>query len=133
MKYLASAALLAFTSLALVGCHDPITADTDVVDPYPNVTFSSQTLSDAVRLNPATVTESATGNMEVSQPIRGLSDDPLHIQYKFVWLDKLGRSVTPEMTWRYKRLEPKVPDFLAASSSSDEVVDYRILLRWSRP
>jgi len=133
MKRTACLGLLALAGLTLVGCHDPITADSDVVDPYPKVTFSSETLSKAVRLNPPATTTSVTGNLEVSQPIRGISDDPLDIQYKFVWLDRLGRSVTPEMTWRYKRLEPKVPDFIAASATSDEVVDYRILLRWSRP
>ncbi len=124
---------VAALGLALAGCHDPITAKPDVVDQYPHVTFSKKSLAKAVRLNPPTVTQTDTGNLAVSQPIRSIAGEGLDIEYKFVWLDKLGRGVRPEMTWRYKRLEPNQPDMLTASASSDEATDYQIQLRWSLP
>lgn len=118
----------------LSGCRSaPIASKPDVVSEYPKVTLSSKSLSKAVALNPAVVTRSATGNLQVSQPIRSMSKGGIDIQYRFIWLDEMGRSIQPEMTWRYKRLEPQVPETISASSTSDSAVDYQVQLRWSRP
>lgn len=127
-------AALGISLALLAGCKSaPIAGEPDSVSEYPKVTLSSKSLAKAIALNPATVTRSATDNLEVSQPIRSLADGGIDIQYKLVWLDEMGRPISPEMTWRYKRLEPRIPDFVSASSSSDEAIDYRLHLRWSRP
>jgi uncharacterized protein YcfL len=118
----------------LAGCSKgPIGGRADSAGVYPNVSISSLSLADKVRLNPANVSETEVGLARLTQPIRAAADAGLAIEYRVIWFDRQGRPIEPMMTWRFKRLEPRVREFIEAEASSREAVDYEVQLRWARP
>lgn len=126
-------AMLAPVMLLAVGCTGVIEGEPDAVNPYPKITLNDPQLQDGLAFNPATVTRTETGMLAVSQPIRATANEPLMIEYRFVWLDSLGAPIRPQTGWVFKRLEPRLPDTIAANSTSADAVDYQIHLRWARP
>jgi uncharacterized protein YcfL len=135
MKYLTTLTLSCLLiATTMIGCEStgPIAAEPDVTSDYPNVSIANASLQDAVKLNDPTVTRTEQGLLQVIQPIRAAANEQLFIEYKFVFFDEQGRVLRPEMSWRYKRLEQRVPDTITATSTSPDADDYRMLLRWSR-
>jgi len=117
----------------LVGCGGgPITPKPDNTSEYPRVALNDAALRDAVRMNEARVNRTEQDLLHVVQPVRVAADREMLIEYRFVFFDAAGRVLRPEMSWRYKRLEKKVPDVLSATSTSPEADDYRLLMRWAR-
>jgi len=120
-------------AMLAVGCTGVIEGEPDTVNPYPKIMLNDPQLRDGLAFNPATVTRTETGMLAVSQPIRATANEPLMIEYRFVWLDTLGAPIRPQAGWVFKRLEPRLPDTIAANSTSADAVDYQIHLRWARP
>lgn len=118
---------------AATGCTGVLGGKADTTNPYPKITVTAKELYDGLAFNPATVTRTATGMLAVSQPIRARANEPLMIEYRFVWLDAAGAPLSPPTGWVYKRLEPRIPETLSANSSSKDAVDYQIHVRWARP
>ena len=119
--------------ITLGGCSTaPIGSQPDVVNEYPKVVLNTESLAKAIKLNPAMVRKTDTGMLKVTQPIRAATDDVLYIEYRFIWKDATGQPVGPEMSWRYKRLEPRLNDYISANATSDQVTDYQVQLRWAR-
>jgi uncharacterized protein YcfL len=132
------AALLAVViggAALLVGCQasGPIAGRQDQAPAEPNVTFASKSLAKATELKAARVARTEGGLLSVTQPIRAETDDALEIEYRFVWRDAQGRVVPPQMTWRHKRLESYVLEFLEGNAVSDNAVDWLLELRWAKP
>jgi len=119
--------------IAASGCTGVLEGKPDSTNPYPNITLTTKELYDGLAFNPATVTRTETGMLAVSQPIRARANEPLMIEYRFVWLDSAGAPISPQTGWVYKRLEPRVPETMSANSSSKQAVDYQIHIRWARP
>lgn len=125
--------VLALGLVGFQGCSTaPIGSQPDVVSEYPRVAFNTESLAKVLKMNPATVSKSATGMLMVTQPVRNASDSVLYVEYRFIWKDVTGQPVGPEMTWRYKRLEPRLNEVISANATSDTVTDYQIQLRWAR-
>lgn len=116
----------------LVGCGGPITPKPDTTNEYPRVALNDADLRNALRMNEARVNRTDQDLLQVVQPIRVTRDRPLLIEYRFVFFDAAGNVLRPKMSWRYKRLEKKVPDVLSATSTSAQADDYRLLVRWAR-
>lgn len=120
--------------LGLAGCGTgPIAGQPDETDTYARASLSDPDLQDAVRMNDATVTRTEQDLLHVVQPVRAAANEELFIEYRFVFFDAEGNVLKPEMGWRYKRLEQRVPDVISATSVSAEADDYRLLVRWARP
>jgi uncharacterized protein YcfL len=119
--------------IAAAGCTGVLGGQADTTNPYPKVTVTAKELYDGLAFNPATMTRTQTGMLAVSQPIRARANEPLMIEYRFVWLDAAGVPLSPQPGWVYKRLEPRIPETLSANSSSKDAVDYQIHVRWARP
>ncbi len=126
-------AALALVATLTACSKGPIEAKPDKVSSYPNVSISSLSLADKVRLNPATVSQTEAGLLRLTQPVRAASDAGLSIEHRVIWFDVQGRPIEPQMTWRFMRLEPRVRQFIEAQASSEQAVDYEVQLRWARP
>ncbi len=117
----------------LVGCTQPIAGQPDEVQVYPKITLSEEPLKMVLGFKAPIVTRTASDLMQVTQPIRARSDEPLHLEYRFVWLDALDQPIRPPMSWKHKRLEPRQPEFIQANATSPDAVDYNIQVRWAKP
>jgi len=117
------------------GCQsdtEPIPGSPDDTDLYPRVTMTDRDVQEGVGVNEPIESRTDLGNLMVTLPIRARTSDDAHIDYRIIWLDAQGRSIRPEMSWRYKRLEPKQPERLTFTASSPEAVDYNIQIRYGR-
>jgi len=134
-RRLASLMVAALCAASAAGCQTsgPIGGTQDEVERDPHVTFASKTLAKATELKQAKVSRTAGGLLAVTQPIRAESDDALEIEYRFVWRDAQGRVVPPQMTWRHKRLESYVLEFIEGNAVSENAVDWMLELRWAKP
>lgn len=116
------------------GCStSPVSGLPDEQQVYPNITLSESSLRGKLGLNAPTVTRTANNMMQVTQPIRARANEALLIEYRFVFLDAQNRPLQPLQSWTSKRLEPRQPDYIAASSTSTDAIDYNIQIRWSKP
>jgi uncharacterized protein YcfL len=128
--------LCALLSLLSGGCHSdtsPIGAQSDPYTTYPNITLSQPSLTEAVKFQSPVLSRTANNNMQVTVPVRGASNETLHLEYRVIWFDAVHRPLSPEMSWTPIRLEPRQPQQLTAASSSSDAVDYNLQVRWGKP
>lgn len=130
---LLAAALAAMWIVTGCASTDVVAGRYDTADHYPNVTLSERSLQDALGFQEPVISQTPSGLMRVTIPLRARSNDELHLEYRFVWLDDEGAPVQPEMNWRPLRLEPRQPQYVSASASSAAAENYNFQVRWGRP
>lgn len=100
---------------------------------YPNITLQEGDLQQRLGFQEPIISETETGMMKVTVPVRARSSETLHVEYQVTWLDSDGAPIRPQMNWEPLRLEPRQPRYVAASASSDEAENYSLHFRWSKP
>ena len=121
---------------ALCGCKSdtgPIGPISDEALRYPQLTFSDRSIQQALGFQKPIVSQTGDGLMQVTVPVRATSREPLHIEYKTVWLDASGRPVPPDLSWRHLILEPRQPTDITVNATSKEAKDFNMQFRWARP
>ena len=132
-------ATLSLAAVAVVAVFGAACASTDVVPGqydtaivYPNITLQSPELQRSLGFQEPVVSETESGLMRVTVPVRSRRNQEIHLQYKVIWLDADGNPIRPEMNWRYRRMEPLQPAYLSASATSETAENYNMQIRWGR-
>jgi uncharacterized protein YcfL len=68
----------------------------------------------------------------VTVPIRNTSDQVLHVQYRYNFLDEQGRPLPANMAWNKKTLEPGSTERVTFNSTSAKAADFQVELRYAR-
>ena len=136
IAHILAAGLITTLGIFAVGCN----TDTSVIGgkydsarSYPNITLSQPALADALGFQEPSVTRTANNLMRVTLPVRALSNEDLHVEYKVNWFDGAGQPILPDTSWATLRLEPRQPAYVAVTSSSPDAINYNIQFRWARP
>jgi uncharacterized protein YcfL len=119
----------------LAGCKadtGPIGPISDEALTYPQLTLSDRSLQKKVGFQKPVVSQTGDGLLHVTVPLRARTDEPVLLEYKPVWLDKSGRPVPPELSWRHMRLEPRQPANIVVNATSKEATDFNIQFRPAR-
>jgi len=122
---------------ALPGC-DSVKAppgvgrDTIPYGAYPNVTATDD-LHRRLGVDPPIV-EAGTEEraMQVTVPVRSLSDTPMEIQHRFIFYDRLGREVRSNQGWVFQHMEPRLQVQMHAAALETAAVNWRLEIRLAR-
>ena len=68
----------------------------------------------------------------VTIPIRNISDQILHVQYRYNFLDDQGRPLPENIAWNRKTLEPGATERITFNSTTPRAADFQMDLRYSR-
>jgi len=68
----------------------------------------------------------------VTVPIRNISDQVLHVQYRYNFLDDQGRPLPENIAWNRKTLEPGATERITFNSTTPRSADFQMDLRYSR-
>jgi len=68
----------------------------------------------------------------VTVPVRNTSDQVLHVQYRYNFLDEQGRPLPENIAWNRKTLEPGSTERITFNSTSPRAADFQMDLRYSR-
>jgi uncharacterized protein YcfL len=68
----------------------------------------------------------------VTVPVRNTSDQVLHIQYQYNFLDDQGRPMSENIAWNRKTLEPGATERITFNSTSPKAADFQLNLRYAR-
>ena len=124
------------TMVFLAGCRDTVNAPpTARQDPlggaYPRE-VAIEGLDRAIVVEPAIVDESTDSRpMRVTVPVRSVVDEPLVLQYHFIFRDERGRDLH-DSGWRHQRLEPRLQANLEANARQTAAADWRLEIRPER-
>ena len=101
-------------------------------DAYPQITVSSG-LAEFLGFGRPIVTGPQEGKpMMVTVPVRLLDDLAVDAQYKFEFLDRTGRPIQPEMTFRHIRMPARVQVFMEGAALDTNAHDWRLIVRSAR-
>jgi uncharacterized protein YcfL len=68
----------------------------------------------------------------VTLPVRNTSDQVLHVQYRYNFLDEAGRPLPANIAWNKKTLEPGSTERITFNSTSAKATDFQLDLRYAR-
>jgi uncharacterized protein YcfL len=68
----------------------------------------------------------------VTVPVRNTSDQVLHVQYRYNFVDDQGRPLAENIAWNRKTLEPGSTERITFNSTSPRAADFQMDLRLSR-
>jgi len=110
---------------------------TVVQDPaeYPQVVVSPELTGWLAADRPiAAYGENGSGPLRVTVPVRTLvaKGQTMRVQYRFVFLDKLGRPIQPEGDWHYVRMPANTQRFFEASALDERATDWQLEIRSAR-
>lgn len=135
---LATGALLALT-VSLAGCAPPdISPAPGMDDPYPapmndpRITVHDEQLRHYLGFHTPIVRTDDAGLLHVEQPVRNLADQLYTADYRIMFFDSHDMLIDPVMGWQMLPMQPKEVARMRANSLSDEAVNYRIEVKWSR-
>ncbi len=125
------AALIAAPCL-LAGCNTkaPTAAKPDPLPPvsYPQIATEGKLGNDLYYARPIVRMEPGTP-MKVTVPLRLRDDQPVNVQYRFVFLDTVGAPLDPPMDWRFMVLPPRLQVFMEGTAMSGAARDWRLEVR----
>ena len=70
--------------------------------------------------------------LHVTVPVRNTSNQVLHVQYRYNFLDDQGRPLPENIAWNRKTLEPGSTERIAFNSTSTRAADFQMDLRYAR-
>jgi uncharacterized protein DUF1425 len=126
-------------SVGIVGCaqrrYDP--PPSVIADPasYPQVVVSPDLTGWLAASRPVvTRGEEGTGVLRVTVPVRTLvaRGQTVRVQYRFIFLDGLGRPISPEGDWQYVRMPANTQRFFEGNALDDKASDWRLEIRTAR-
>ena len=127
-------AIVLGASLCVTGCRtEPAEGRIDPIheQDYPQITALDE-LEEQLVFGTPSVYSPADRPMSVVVPMRaaiGANDDDMAVQYRFEFLDSLGRPIEPSMGWRHILLPPRVTRFVEGAALDTDAVDWRLELR----
>jgi uncharacterized protein YcfL len=68
----------------------------------------------------------------VTVPLRNISEQVLHVQYRYNFLDDQGRPLPENIAWNRKTLEPGATERITFNSTTPRAADFQMDLRYSR-
>lgn len=68
----------------------------------------------------------------VTVPVRNTSDQVLHVQYRYNFVDEAGRPLPANIAWNKKTLEPGSTERITFNSTSAKAADFQLDLRYAR-
>lgn len=68
----------------------------------------------------------------VTVPMRNISEQVLHVQYRYNFLDDQGRPLPENIAWNRKTLEPGATERITFNSTTPRAADFQMDLRYSR-
>jgi hypothetical protein len=110
---------------------------TAVQDPaaYPQITLSPE-LAGWVAADRPVVSqgEDGSGPLRVTVPVRTLvkRGETMRVQYRFVFLDSMGRPVEPQGDWRYVRLPANERRYFEGNALDGRATDWQLEIRTAR-
>ena len=118
-----------FGVMLMMGC-TPHAGRVDLVtaDEYPPITVLDD-LSWKLVFGQPIVDQGDKRPLNVTVPVRVVNDSGIAVQYRFEFLDELGRPLQPDMQWRYVQLPGRNQRFLEGSALDTAAVDWRFEVR----
>ncbi len=133
-------ALVSLASAALVGCNQapayrPPPGSLEEPLPqnqYPNINVH-QPLTPWIMVSDPIVTRDSIGTLRVEVPIRAITrSEDMNVQYRFQFLDEMGRLLQPEPAWQYIRMEAQIQVFIQANAMDNRALDWRLEIKPAR-
>lgn len=135
---MAGAAMALGVMMAAGACatKDPVMAPgqpgVDQLGEYPQI-VTMDGLGQWLVAEPAIVDHPTAGLLQVTQPIRSITEyQHLRVQYRFIYLDRMGRPLRSQEEWRYIVIPSRAQVFLDGTSLSTEAEDWRLEIRSAR-
>ncbi len=130
-----SVAILGAFMLAAGGCGQrrvdpPAQPATDLFQ-YPQIALSPD-LAGWVAVDRPIVSrgEDGRGPLRVTVPVRTLTKhQTMRVDYKFTFMDSLGRPIDPQPDWRYERMPSRTQRFFEANALDNRAEDWRLEIR----
>jgi len=118
--------------LALCGCTAPPAAQQDPMVEMPQVHYSNYYLQTWTRIQPPSAPRVGSGQLDVSIPIRNLTNDWLIIQYQYTFLNH-KMPVEGPSGWTDLRVPKKGIAYIRFTSMSAAVDDFDVEIRQPKP
>jgi hypothetical protein len=129
--------IIAALAIALAGCTN-IAPSPGLGDPYPaplndpHISILSPELQPWLGFHPAIIVDDGRRPMQVEVPVRNLTDRQYLIEYRMLFFDEYGATLTPVMGWEMLALDRKQTARLRGGALSTDAVDWKVEVRWSR-
>ena len=94
--------------------------------------LNAEDLRQSTAIDRPSTSRDAANLLFVTVPIRNTSDQVLHIQYRYNFLDDQGRPMPENIAWNRKTLEPGSTERITFNSTSARAADFQLDLRYSR-
>lgn len=103
------------------------------VSQYPNINVH-RPLTQFILVADPVMTRDSMGTLRIDTPIRANTrpNEDMNIQYKYQFLDELGRVLEPEPAWQYMRLEPTLQYYLSGNAMDSRAADWRLEIKPAR-
>jgi hypothetical protein len=100
---------------------------------YPNINVH-EPLTPWIMVSDPIIVRDEAGTLRVDVPIRTITryNEDMNVQYRFEFLDELGRLLEPQPAWQYIRLEPTLQAFVSANSMDSRAADWRLEIKPAR-
>ena len=127
----------ALAAIWLAGCTADMSPSPGLADPVPSpyhdpqVTVIHPEIREWVRFHPALISARDGQPMEVEIPARNTTDRLYIIQYRYVFYDREGRTLEPEMSWHRAALRPKTTVHLEGTSMTANAVRFKLEVKWA--
>jgi len=94
--------------------------------------LNAEDLRQSTAIDRPSTSRDAANLLFVTVPIRNTSDQVLHVQYRYNFLDDQGRPMPENIAWNRKTLEPGSTERITFNSTSPRAADFQLDLRYSR-
>lgn len=100
---------------------------------YPNINLH-QPLTPWIMVSDPIMSRDSMGTLRVEVPIRSISrtNEDMNVQYRFQFLDEMGRLLQPEPEWQYMRMEAQIQVFIQANAMDSRAADWRLEIKPAR-
>ncbi len=100
---------------------------------YPNINVH-QPLTPFILVSDPIMSRDSMGTLRIEVPIRANTrpNEDLNVQYRFQFLDEMGRLLQPEPAWQYIRMEAQLQVFVQANAMDSRAADWRLEIKPAR-
>lgn len=139
-RALFAAPMLALAAFGAAGCQSEpdINPSPGMADPIgapyndPQIAVLAPELREGIGFHPAIVVDDGEHPMDVTVPVRNLTNQQYHLQYRFIFYDEYGRELEPVMGWDRAFMERKQTQRWNANALSTDAKSYRLEVKWAR-
>ena len=135
MKCIVLAAVLA---ASLIGCDSVKAPHGGHVDQlpsgqYPHIVLESPNLQKGIVFGQAVVDPGTDQKpMRITQSARNTAGYPINVQYRFEFLDSVGRPLKSNVGWRFMNMPSRQEVFFEGPAMDTTAADWRLIVRSAR-